>query len=150
MNVIYKFTPENFSQRKLKLLKSSLFLVIILLLLPLFNSSGSLLVYAVFLFILMLVFAWNYHFVSKCTRRVITQISSNNDVLQIEFVSENTKHSIQLHRSSVKTRLRWIGGRPRTLSLTIFERHEQKLEVFSIGEGDMAYQLEEINMLISL
>ena len=80
----------------------------------------------------------------KWTTNQIASLTINNDLFEIELITKNTKQVHKFDKHNIKTILKWQGGLPRILKLTLLDNGNKIAEFYSGGKQKMEYALEEI------
>ena len=80
----------------------------------------------------------------KWTRRAVTLITFTGDTFKINVVDKDAKKTYNIHKDNIRTALKWTGGRPKILRLTIFENDDKVLDLYSGGQQKNEYLLEDI------
>jgi len=80
----------------------------------------------------------------KWTTNQIASLTIVNDVFEIELLAKNRRQVYKINKHNIRTTLKWQGGRPRILKLTLLDNDNKIAEFYSCGKQKMEYALEEI------
>ena len=145
---LYKTFVDNFAIRVFKLFYPYLIIPGLLLFLPLLNIKGNKTIILIWvitmlsIIIMMLISSYNW------ALSQVTSISFKDDFFEVEIISKNIKQLYSIHKSDIKTILKWQGGRPRILKLTLFDNELKVADFYSGGRQKLAYALEGIAIKI--
>ena len=86
----------------------------------------------------MLISSYNW------TLNQIELLTFNDDLFELVVISKNKKRPYSIPKTNIKTTLKWQGGRPRILKLTLFDNDLKVADFYSGGKQKMEETLEEI------
>ena len=141
---LYKTNVDNFGKRVLKLFYPYLIIFGLLLFLPLLDFNGNkfiILIWVIILLsiiIMMLISSYNW------SLNQVTSLSFRDNFFEVEFISKNIKKSCSIHKTNINTTLKWQGGRPRILKLSLFDNGLKVADFYSGGRQKLEEALEEI------
>jgi hypothetical protein len=74
----------------------------------------------------------------------VTSITFHSNVFTFEIIEKDKKNTFSIQKDNLATTLKWKGGRPRVLVLTIFDGNNKIAELYSGGRKKHEIELEEI------
>lgn len=146
--VIFKYEPSKFSKRFWRVLSPYAILWFVFSLLPFFNIQGHKGILALIFAIIALSFFSIAYSSYKWTLRCISEVVLKGDVFEIQLVEKDKLKTFTIHKDNIRTHLKWEGGRPRILVLTIFDTDTKIIELYSGGRAENEYVLEDIVLKI--
>lgn len=142
--IIFESHVDNFSKRLWRTFSPYFLFYSLFLFLPLFNKHGNKAIifiwWALVLVVIISIFIGSY----KWTRRAVALISFTGDTFKIEVVDKNLKKTFEIHKENIRTVLKWTGGRPKILMLTIYNSDKKIVDLYSGGRQKNEYILEDI------
>ncbi len=142
--IIFKTTVETFSKRLMRLFGPYLFIYLSFLLIPLINLPGNKYI-IIFSFIVITIFILLMFFSSyKWELKKVSLITYRSGLFNIEIIEKDVKKTYAIHKDNSTTNLNWKGGRPRVLTLAIFDGTNKVADLYSGGRQKNEYELEEI------
>ena len=75
----------------------------------------------------------------------LSLITFKSDIFTIEIMERDLKKTYTIHKDNLTTTLKWKGGRPKVLVLTIFDGTTKIADLYSGGRQKKEYELEEID-----
>ena len=74
----------------------------------------------------------------------VSLITFKSDIFTIEIMEKDLKKTYTIHKDNLITTLKWKGGRPKVLLLTIFDGTNKIADLYSGGRQKNEYELQEI------
>jgi len=142
--ILYKAKVDKFSKRIVMVFYPFIVIPSVFLIIPFFNKNLNnpitIIWVAMMLSIITMMLISSY----KWTTNQIASLTINNDLFEIELITKNTKQVHKFDKHNIKTILKWQGGLPRILKLTLLDNDNKIAEFYSGGKQKMEYALEEI------
>ena len=149
VKTLFKSVPESFIKRFWKLF-APYFLFYSVLLVPSFffqkSFEGFFLIWLIVISLSIIVMLLSSY---KWSLNKVSLITFYTDVFTFEIAHKDMKNTFSIQKDSLATTLKWKGGRPRVLVLTIFDGENQVAELYSGGRKKHEIELEEIAFVLN-
>jgi hypothetical protein len=143
--LIFQTQVDRFSKRHWRIFSPYFYLYTILLALPLFNIHGDKFIYAIWWTLIGFILLNMYLSSRKWTLREVTLITLINDHFHIDIIEKDLTKNYIIHINNIKTNTKsTITNRPKVFTLTIFDKDNIILQLYSGGQRQKENDLKEI------
>lgn len=142
--ILYKNQVDLFSKRLLKSFYPYVIIPFIFLFIPFFNHGGDKLIMAIWVTIMLLIVIMMIVSSYKWAYNQIASLTFYNDQFEIEVITKNARYVYRIEKNNFKAVLKWQGGRPKILKLSLFDNESKIADFYSAGKRKIEYALEEI------
>jgi hypothetical protein len=80
----------------------------------------------------------------KWTFNQVASLAYDGNFFEIEIVIKNARKNFKFEKNSLSTTLKWQGGRPRILKLSLFNNGSRIADFYSGGIQKLEHELEGI------
>ena len=142
--ILYKAHIDKFSKRVLRLFYPYLIIYSLFLFLPFINMNADKLILSVWVVLMLSIIIMMLISAHKWAYNQITLLAIHDDLFELEFYSKNRKHRLTIQKENINTTLKWHGGRPKILKLSLLDNNLKVADFYSGGKQKREYALEEI------
>ena len=146
---LYKTNIDSFEKRALKLFYPPFIVFGLLLFIPFLYFKGDKIICSIWVTIMLLIISMLLISTYKWTINQVVSLSFYDDIFEIEIMSKNITRLYSINKANINTILKWQGGRPRVLKLTLFDNEVKIADFYSGGKHKLESVLEEIAFKIN-
>lgn len=132
--ILYQAVVKKFTERHWELLWNYTTILCILLFIPLLNLNGNKFIYILWEGIMLGIIVMMYLSTRKWAMNQIRTVSLEKSTYRIEVVMKDKTQVFLVHKDDLKVFLRWEGGRPAILRLSLFNKSQHLVDVYSGGK----------------
>jgi hypothetical protein len=144
VKTLFKRVPESFTKRFWKLFAPYLLFYSVFLVLSFFfwkSLEGVFLLWLLVISLSIIVMLLSSY---KWSVDKVSLITFYAEVFTFEIAHMDKKNTFSIQKDNLATTLKWKGGRPRVLVLTIFDGKNRVAQLYSGGRKRHEIELEEI------
>ncbi|MEO7490329.1 MAG: hypothetical protein ABIU77_24640, partial [Ferruginibacter sp.] len=132
--ILYQARIDRFSRRLVKVFFPHVVIPLLCLFLPFLSTNFYNFFTAVWLLMMLSIMLMMLVSAYKWTFNQIALLTFHDDLFEIEIISNNTRHVHTIDKDNIKTILKWQGGRPRILKLSLFDNDYKITDLYSGGK----------------
>ena len=152
-NIIYSSTPPKFIKRFWNLFRYYFFISVVSILFVILTVKDyNFIVTIAYLIIIIFLFLSPFFSSYKWAKNKVIKVTKNDSQFTFETLNKDKEHFFCIDSDKITTKLKWQGGRPRILKLSIYDEKNKVIDLYSAGKSNLEYELEliayEINQKI--
>ena len=143
---IYEDTPKVFAKRLLSVFGIYCCIWTIFFILPLFfdsETSGMLIFWWIIITVAYIIVPITFSV--KWTQTQLISVIKRNNILHFIILDKNRETEIEIEVNDLRSQISWTKGRPKSLILTIYDKENKAIRLYSTTKRSLEFMLEDLH-----